>query len=345
MIRFRLLFLLSAFLPVFLDSATCISASNGHDDYVMLPELRVSSGHREVLHLKATVREYSTLTTYSDTVLLFREKDVDFMIPAKRLMARYDGWLTPRILNSRSYYHFTDEYGLDSVSNRYSQHFSWSDWMGLFKSRSVPRALRDGLVSTDTVKGKYSPALIWEKHDEDVILKVNVLADSENERLLPEVFQLFRKRVDFTCFNITYSFSDVSGPEVMADNISHLSFEIESEGRGRGVRNYFRPDETLWINTRADMFVTDREYITLSEAKKREKDPGRAESAGYLKNSYLPELPDEIIALIARVDSIDPEKYKLVQKADRRYAGKAIPATYQKPPSIFKKILSKIGDF
>lgn len=69
----------------------------------------------------AYVREYSTLSTYSDTVTLFREKMVDFMIVPDRKM-KFRGWTSPRLLTSRSYYRFTDGEGLDSVSDRFNNH-------------------------------------------------------------------------------------------------------------------------------------------------------------------------------------------------------------------------------
>ncbi|MDE6097647.1 MAG: carboxypeptidase-like regulatory domain-containing protein, partial [Muribaculaceae bacterium] len=46
-----------------------------------LPEVVVESRRRRVLHVLAYVREYSTLTTYTDSVFLFREKMVDYMLP------------------------------------------------------------------------------------------------------------------------------------------------------------------------------------------------------------------------------------------------------------------------
>ncbi len=46
-----------------------------------LPEAVVSSRQQEVLHLTGYLREFSTLTTGSDTVTLFREKAVDYMLP------------------------------------------------------------------------------------------------------------------------------------------------------------------------------------------------------------------------------------------------------------------------
>lgn len=39
-----------------------------------LPEIVVESRQHSLLHMLAYVREYSTLTTYTDTIFLFREK-------------------------------------------------------------------------------------------------------------------------------------------------------------------------------------------------------------------------------------------------------------------------------
>ena len=50
------------------------------ESFMELPEVVFESRQHRVLHLLAYVREYSTLTTYADTVTLFREKMVDYML-------------------------------------------------------------------------------------------------------------------------------------------------------------------------------------------------------------------------------------------------------------------------
>ena len=98
-----------------------------------LQEVVVSGRQQKVLHILGYVREYSTLTTYSDTVFLFREKMVDFMLtPGKKI--RFKGWSNPRVLKSKSYYRFTNAEGLDSVSSEGNYHFSWSDWIDAIPS-------------------------------------------------------------------------------------------------------------------------------------------------------------------------------------------------------------------
>ena len=105
-----------------------------------LPEVVVESRRHKVLHMLAFVREYSSLTTYTDTVFLFREKMVDYMLTPDRKV-KFSGWSTPRVLTGRSYYRFTNDCGLDSVSDTGSNHFSWSDWIGVAPTISIPSAL------------------------------------------------------------------------------------------------------------------------------------------------------------------------------------------------------------
>lgn len=50
-----------------------------------LPEVVADSKDNSILHILGFVRDHSTLATYTDTVTLFREKWVDFMIPGSKV--------------------------------------------------------------------------------------------------------------------------------------------------------------------------------------------------------------------------------------------------------------------
>ena len=66
------------------------------ENYFELPEVVVATRQKSILHMLAYVREYSSLTTYTDTIFLFREKMVDFMVP-QDIKIKYRGWTKPRI--------------------------------------------------------------------------------------------------------------------------------------------------------------------------------------------------------------------------------------------------------
>lgn len=306
-----------------------------------LPEVVVESKKRQVLRITAYLREYSTLSTYSDTVLLFREKTVDFMVPTKKA-GNFKGWLDPRVLASRSYYHFSGPDGLDSVSNHFGQHFSWSDWIGIFPSRELPQRLRDVTLATDTVYGRYSPSVIWSRDDMNVGLEVDIMADKENRSFMPGLFDLFGRKVEFTQFNIRYLFSGVDGDKVYADNLARMSFNIESNGRGRKVRHLLASDGPAYVDTYAELYVTDLEYISVADACRLEKRPPSAEEIGINAPPDAPELQPAIADLVCRVENFDYIGHRLVEKADPRYAGKTIPEHFQKRPNFVVRALRSI---
>ena len=155
-----------------------------HEYIAELPEVVVESRQQKLLHMLAYVREYSTLATYSDTVFLFREKMVDYMLPAEQ-KSKFTGWRNPRILTSKSYYRFSNRAGLDSVSDRCNQHFSWADWVGIVPASEIPELLRRHDSATDTVRGKYSPTEVWSKNPDRITLDVNVLADPTSRQRVP----------------------------------------------------------------------------------------------------------------------------------------------------------------
>lgn len=275
------------------------------DRAVELPEVVVNSQKDNVLHILALVREHSTLSTYTDTVTLFREKWVDFMVPARR-QNRFRGWMTPRILSTRSYYRFTNAEGLDSVSDRFNQHFSWTDWVGIVDRIPIPDSVAEPHTPTFKLYGKYSPTEIWSRHGDDITLSVDVLADPGSRRWLPNLADFFRHNLDFERLRIRYSFADVAADTLYARDLTGISFNIESRGRGRSMFRFARPDEPFFVATYAEIFMVDKEYIKVSEARKWENFTIPPEVLAQMPvPDDLPDRHPAAIALIDRVNSID----------------------------------------
>ena len=206
MSRFR-----SVALFVMLASVCCMEAQKRVSD---LPEVLVEAKKNSVLHILAYMREYSTLSGYSDTITLFREKMVDFMIPAGDERG-FKGWRSPRVLNSRSYYRFSDSNGLDSVSDRCNHHFTWSDWIGMIHRTKLPASLSEKLAGMDTIAGKYSAAEIWAREGDAVTIDINVLASPESRKWVPGVSSFFRNdNVDFDKFKMHIVCDNVLGDAV-----------------------------------------------------------------------------------------------------------------------------------
>lgn len=303
-----------------------------------LLEIVVQSKQHKVLHVLAYVREYSTLSTFTDTVFLFREKMVDYMIAPDRKV-KFDGWRSPRVLKSKSYYRFTAADGSDSVSSRCNHHFSWSDWIGIVPSPGMPLRLKDAETGTDTVMGRYSPAEIWTRNDGRVTVDVNVLADTTSRRWVRNLSVFFKEHLDFDTFRLHYSYGNVTGDSIALTDLAAYSFSIESKGRGREMFMFNRRDESFDVSTFGDVYILDKEFITLKEARnwsKRKFDSGSIE---IIEPADAPELQPDIKTLIARVDAIDHDGVRLDFTPDRR-----LKSERRKPQNIAQRALTMLKD-
>ncbi len=282
-----------------------------------LPEVVVESKNKKLLHILAYVREYSTLSSYTDTVTMFREKMVDFMLPTDKYEVKHT-WRYPRILNSRSYYRYTNANGLDSVSDRCNYHFTWSDWVGILP----PTRISEGLIGkesfTDTVRGKYSPTEIWIKNGDRLTLDVNVLADTTSRKWVPNLSYFFSKEgIDFEQFRLKLNYDNVTTDMMTPLDLTSYSFNIESRGRGHGMFKFNRYDQPFFVTTYTEVYILDKEFISMKEAKKWDNRKFDS-SIEILEPMEAPELSPSTLALIERVNGIDADRVRLSITPDYR---------------------------
>lgn len=269
-LRLSLVMLMVSMLVPFLAKAQSRRVADADSMAYILPEVLFESRKRPVLHLLAYVREYSTLSSYRDTVTMFREKMVDFMIAGPG-QGSFKGWTTPRTLSSRSYYRFTDAAGRDSVSDRFNNHFSWSDWVGILPEVPLPRPLSGPVTATDTIGGRYRAAEIWRRDGDRVSVDINLMADSAARRWVPSLASFFTKEdTEFERFSLHLNYCNVVTDRLSAPDLADYSFEIESRGRGRGMFRFNRHDEPFYVTT-TSVYILEKDYITVKEARKWEK--------------------------------------------------------------------------
>lgn len=288
-----------------------------HELPMHLSEVTIETRDQKALHMLGYVREYSTLTSYTDTVFLFREKMVDFMIPPDG-RSKFKGWRTPRILKSKSYYHFTDAYGLDSVSNTNNHHFSWSDWLAIAPAAQIPDGLTIDKSGTDTIRGKYSPTEIWARNADKVTVSVDVLADTSSRKWVPNIKGFFSDGIDFERFKMRLNCSNVVGQCISPSELTSYTYTIESRGRGREMFKFHRYDQPFFTTTYAEVYITDKEYITIKEAKKWEQIDFNNYAIDICEPREAPELQASILDIIDRVENVDHDRVRLSLEYDFR---------------------------
>jgi len=286
-----------------------------HESHTELPEIVIESRQHKVMHILAYLREYSILTNYTDTVFLFREKMVDYMLPSDT-KSSFKGWSKPRIIKAKSYYRFTNAFGLDSVSDKGTYHFSWSDWIGIGKTIKMPSCLAAIKNGTDTLNGKYSPAEIWNRSGDRVTVSVNVLADTVSRRWVSNLSSFFRKNLDFENIRVQFNYDNIVDDYVSPTNLTGYSFNIESNGRGHEMFMFNNLDQSFFVSTYAEAYIVDREYITVKEAKKWERHNFNNDDFDIFVPIEAPELQPSILQLVERVNSINNDMVRVVRLPD-----------------------------
>lgn len=312
-----------------------------------LPELNVSTKHRPILHMTGYIREISTMSSSTDTLMLYREKWVDFMIPTGK-EKRFKGWTDPRILKSKSYYRMTDIWGHDSVSDRSDHHFSWSDWISLPRRVNYPENIAGSKLGTDTIMGRYSPAEIWMKEKDRVTVSVDVLADTIKRKWTPRLAGPIWRDLDFERMVLEYGYSDTDTFAVKPENIDRMSCYVESMGRGHSMFRFHHKDDFIYVTTYLDLTITDREYITTKEARRKEKDQLSAlEDATLIFQSEQMPRDSLINDLIARVNSIDHDYRRLGMEIDTRVGNMKMPRrpVYTKKDKFIRGVKSVLSAF
>ncbi len=287
-----------------------------------LPEVVVESKRQRMLHVLAYVREYSTLSTYTDTVTMFREKMEDFMLPVDGYSG-YKGWRSPRIIKSQSYYHFTNANGLDSVSDRCHNHFTWSDWIGILPEAELPPGLVGVEAGVDSVPGKYGPSEIWIKTGDRVSINLNLLADKSARKWVPGLSPFFSNgNIDFERFRLRYNYGDIVDAAVSPVDLTGYTFNVESRGRGHEMFRFHRPVAPFFVTTYTEVYMLDKEYITVKEAKKWERHKFKPDEIQIYEPAEAPPLEASVQRIIDRVNNIDTDEVRTSTAPDLRMVSK-----------------------
>lgn len=197
------------------------------------------------------------------------------------------------------------------MSDEARHHFSWSDWMGLTPKTVIPQQLRTTENGTDTIHGKYSPTEVWIRNNDKIKVKVNVLADTTSRRWVPNIAGFFRKQLDFESFKADFDYDNVVTDTISAMNLAGYSFNIESNGRGHEMFRFNRVNEPFFVSTMADVYILDKEYITVKEARKWEKRKFDTDETAIFEPLQAPPLPPSTLALIERVNNIEKDSVRL----------------------------------
>ena len=187
----------------------------------------------------------------------------------------------------------------------------------MIKPVRIPAGIGHGEVAADTLRGRYRPYEIWHSDSDAVTLKANVLADTIARRWVPDISLFFRDDIDFDEFKVNFTFSMPEDGIVRSRDIEKIDCKILSQGRGHPLFNFHKPDRPFFVETYSQVYIIDKAYISIDEAKEWEKVDLRSLSLRP-PSDIVPDKSAEALALIARVEGIDHDGSRLDIRPDSR---------------------------
>lgn len=269
-----------------------------------LPEIVIIPGSRPLLHLTGYMREITSVLSSSDSVTLFKESVVDFLVPVEK--SKVKGWNKARELASKTYVRMSNSSGLDSVSTNHEYEFMlWGNRKSLIPSATkIPDIIKGTDVACDTIIGKYYPKIIWWKNGEVTRWYGDALANEKNHITSPLALKLFGLTTDVTEISDNYVFDTPDSDFISPMDLRQVSVTIDMLARGKLFKKTLDSSSPVNVRTYMELYLTDREFLSEEEGKSLKKEIPTIETSDIVAPANANPLHPAIIRTVERVNSL-----------------------------------------
>lgn len=269
-----------------------------------LPEIVIIPGSRPLLHLTGYMREITSVLSSSDSVTLFKESVVDFLVSVEKTKVK--GWNKARELASKTYVRMSNSSGLDSVSTNHEYEFIlWGNRKGLIPSAAkIPDKIKGTDVACDTIMGKYYPKIIWLKNGDVTRWYGDALANEKNHITTPWALKIFGLTTDVTEISENYVFDTPDGGFIRPTDLRQISVTIDMLAKGKLFKKTFDSSSPVNVRTYMELYLTDREFLSVEEGKSLKNEIPSIESSEILAPTNANPLHPAIRRTVERVNSL-----------------------------------------
>ena len=269
-----------------------------------LPEIVIRPGARPLLHLTGYMREVTSVLCSSDSVTIFKESVVDFLVPVEK--TKIKEWNKARELASKTYVRMSNSSGLDSVSTNHEYEFMlWGNRKSLIPSATRISDRIKGLdVVCDTVMGRYYPKIIWLKNGDITRWSGDALANEKNHITTPWALKLFGLTTDVTEISENYVFNSPEDDFIRPADLKQVSITIDMLAKGKLYKKTFDSSSPVNVRNYMELYLTDREFLSEEEGKSLKKEIPIIDSSDILAPTNANPLHPAIIRTVERVNSL-----------------------------------------
>lgn len=283
--------------PAIAQSTDAVVALN--ESSYELPEIVVNNVDRNMLHIIAYERVFSSGMDNTDTLNYFTERIVDFMIPLNK-KTKYKGWKKSRVLAERNYRHIKrdrKDLKVDTLTYSENKKSSSGTSYDLSDTYIIPEELLSGKATKMVIDGKYYPEDTWTVIGDNYFLYRDNLADEKDHVMSPGILKALGMTTDFTKYEQFFKFHPDTKGKIRADRIDQSAVFLDIVMRGKVMKWASGQKGSITINSYGELFVIDREYLTVDEAKDLKKNPPEINASTFTAPENAPAIPAETQAL------------------------------------------------
>jgi len=244
-------------------------------------------------------REYKSSISGRDTITIFSEKMIDYVIPLDKHVRKFKGHTSPRVLNSRTVARYSFENNTDSIARGIDEKtFSWIILASIENEEiKEPEALR-GVSSGSFVSREKGGETIYRKNGKHFSSSCDFLYDKPNHRWSPAILKLLGATTIFNEVSETLVYPIKKSGKYNVYDIALLSYTMAATGRGKFIKKMFDTSEPVEMHSLVEVYPVECEPVTVEESIAIHKN--KPEKTEFIIPQIVPPVDSAVQSMIDR---------------------------------------------
>lgn len=240
-----------------------------------LDEIVIEPVQRNIMKQTFYAREYFSMIVDKDTISFFHERMAQRFISTSK-DSKFKGDTNIDILNSRSYTYQNINKENSNLNDAVLElpsllEIVFLDDETLYAPESFIKSSTETKYHQE--KGKHGVAVVMRQNKNTFSCMNDALADKKEHSWNPAVLKLIGLNLDVTQLYQSQGYRINEEGVYEPKDLNEAVLVMDAAGKGRVFRKLFKTDQTVSIRIMVELYVTDREYLSIEEAKEEQKNP------------------------------------------------------------------------
>ncbi len=259
-----------------------LSVSNPADTIVMIPasyqlgEVVVTPEGRPITRILTYAREYCTSASPSDTLQLYSEGMFEYFLCEGKVKGYKKSDAKAKLRALRRFGRMANSAGLDSImrpdgSGEVTYLTFLTAGVSLPEEETAEAPAMAAGETTDTIRGKYYPKLIYRKSGNLFTVERDALADEKDHKMSPWFFKLLGLTMDIENATIKTAYNVSASGKYGLHEYVYSTCNLHILSKGKLMKKLLRTNGNINVDSYIEQYPVEIEYLTVDEYKELRK--------------------------------------------------------------------------